>query len=134
MMVEISPQHHNIVLGRNNENLKGIKQRTNTQIVFQDANDPNIPSLKKSNVIITGSINNVYIARQQLIVSFFYIYFNGCLLLQFLSFILRGELSLFSYMLIRRLIPTPQHRRTSVVFAYSATAIFNVKLITVTTI
>ncbi|XP_014283039.2 protein bicaudal C [Halyomorpha halys] len=67
MMVEISPQHHSIVLGRNNENLKGIMQRTSTQIIFLDPTDPNIPSLKKSNVTITGSIHNVYIARQQLI-------------------------------------------------------------------
>jgi hypothetical protein len=75
MMVEISPQHHDVVLGRNNKSLKGIMQRTSTQIVFQDPNDPNIPTLKKSNVTITGSINNVYLARQQLIVRFFF-FFN----------------------------------------------------------
>lgn len=43
-------------------------QRTATQIMFPDAGDPNIPSLKKSNVIITGGIHNVYLARQQLVV------------------------------------------------------------------
>lgn len=69
MMVEISPQHHSIVLGKNNENLKTIMQNTSTQIIFLDPSDPNIPSLKKSNVTITGSIHNVYKARQQLIVS-----------------------------------------------------------------
>ncbi|KAL1123258.1 hypothetical protein AAG570_002344 [Ranatra chinensis] len=67
MMIEISPQHHSIVLGRNNECLRGIMQRTSTQIVFLDPNDPNILPLKKSNVTITGSIHNVYLARQQLI-------------------------------------------------------------------
>ena len=46
-----------------------IMQRTGTQIMFPDAGDPNIPSLKKSNVTITGSIHNVYLARQQLVVS-----------------------------------------------------------------
>lgn len=43
-------------------------QRTATQIMFPDAGDPNIPSLKKSNVTITGTIHNVYLARQQLVV------------------------------------------------------------------
>jgi len=46
-------------------------QRTATQIMFPDAGDPNIPSLKKSNVTITGDINNVYLARQQLVVSWY---------------------------------------------------------------
>lgn len=65
--MEISPQHHSIVLGKQSNNLRLIMQRTSTQIIFPDAGDPNIPNLKKSNVTITGTINNVYIARQQLI-------------------------------------------------------------------
>lgn len=69
MSMEISPQHHSIVLGKQSSNLKIIMQRTATQIMFPDAGDPNIPSLKKSNVTITGSIHNVYLARQQLVVS-----------------------------------------------------------------
>lgn len=69
MSMEISPQHHSIVLGKQNTNLKMIMQRTATQIIFPDAGDPYIPSLKKSNVIITGAIRNVYLARQQLVVS-----------------------------------------------------------------
>lgn len=69
MSMEISPQHHSIVLGKQNSNLKMIMQRTGTQVMFPDAGDPNIPSLKKSNVIITGAIHNVYLARQQLVVS-----------------------------------------------------------------
>lgn len=67
MSMEISPQHHSIVLGKQSSNLKMIMQRTATQIMFPDAGDPNIPSLKKSNVTITGDINNVYLARQQLV-------------------------------------------------------------------
>ncbi|CAD6208907.1 GSCOCG00010721001-RA-CDS [Cotesia congregata] len=67
MSMEISPQHHSVVLGKQSNNLKLIMQRTSTQIMFPDAGDPNIPSLKKSNVIITGGINNVYLARQHLI-------------------------------------------------------------------
>ncbi|CAK9810474.1 Protein bicaudal C homolog 1-B [Anthophora plagiata] len=67
MSMEISPQHHSIVLGKQSGNLKMIMQRTGTQIMFPDAGDPNIPSLKKSNVTITGGIHNVYLARQQLV-------------------------------------------------------------------
>lgn len=35
--------------------------------MFPDAQDQNIPSLKKSNVNISGNIHNVYTARQLLI-------------------------------------------------------------------
>lgn len=69
MSMEISPHHHSIVLGKSSSNLKMIMQRTSTQIMFPDASDPNIPSLKKSNVTIIGGIHNVYLARQQLVVS-----------------------------------------------------------------
>lgn len=68
MMMEISPQHHPTVLGKNHENLKAIIKKTRTQIMFPDAEDPNIPSLKKSHVTISGNIHNVYAARQQLMV------------------------------------------------------------------
>lgn len=78
MSMEISPQHHSIVLGKQSSNLKMIMQRTATQIMFPDAGDPNIPSLKKSNVTITGDIHNVYLARQQLVVSRYVCTF-GCL-------------------------------------------------------
>jgi len=71
MSMEISPQHHQIVLGNHNSNkhtnLKTIMARTNTRIVFPDAGDPNIPSLKKSYVVITGPIDGVYQARQMLV-------------------------------------------------------------------
>ncbi|KAK4883707.1 hypothetical protein RN001_007026 [Aquatica leii] len=66
MSMEISPSHHAIVLGRNYSNLEMIIKNTNTEIVFQDTQDINVPSLKKSKVTITGNIHNVYLARQQL--------------------------------------------------------------------
>lgn len=64
--MEISPHHHQIVLGKNHSNLKAIMKHTSCQIMFPDAQDPNIPNLKKSNVNITGNIHNVYKARQLL--------------------------------------------------------------------
>ncbi|KAG5873981.1 hypothetical protein JTB14_025283 [Gonioctena quinquepunctata] len=67
MSMEISPHHHQIVLGKNHSNLKLIMQYTNCQIMFPDAQDPNIPSLKKSNVNISGNIHDVYRARQLLL-------------------------------------------------------------------
>ncbi|XP_040578409.1 protein bicaudal C homolog 1 isoform X2 [Lepeophtheirus salmonis] len=66
MNMEISPQHHSIVLGKGNMTLKVIMQRTNTTILFPDAGDPNIPPIRKGSVTITGAIHNVYLARQQL--------------------------------------------------------------------
>ncbi|XP_030754247.1 protein bicaudal C [Sitophilus oryzae] len=66
MSMEISPHHHQIVLAKNHTNLKTIMQYTSCQIMFPDAQDPNIPTLKKSNVTITGNIHNVYKARQLL--------------------------------------------------------------------
>jgi len=74
MVMEISPQHHKIVMGPGNETLRAITRRTGAQILFPDAKDPNIPSIKKSSVTITGHIHNVYAARQMLIV-IFYSYF-----------------------------------------------------------
>lgn len=68
MTIEISPQHHCVVLGSNSKQLKGIMQRTQTKIMFPDATDPNIPSLRRSCVTIIGNIDGVYSARQQLIV------------------------------------------------------------------
>jgi hypothetical protein len=82
MTLEISPQHHSIVLGKNSNNLKQIMQRTSTKIMFPDAGDPNIPNLKKSNICITGTIHNVYLARQQLMVwSYFHSLCNEFILL-----------------------------------------------------
>lgn len=70
--MEISPQHHSIVVGTHHENLKQIIMRTGAKILFPDATDPNIPPLKRSNVTISGGIHNVFLARQQLIVRLYY--------------------------------------------------------------
>lgn len=66
MSMEISPHHHQIVLGKNHSNLKAIMQYTKCKIMFPDVGDPNIPNLKKSNVNISGNIHQVYKARQLL--------------------------------------------------------------------
>ncbi|CAF4928601.1 unnamed protein product [Pieris macdunnoughi] len=67
MTLEISPMHHPVVVGRSSEQLKVIMRTTGAQIMFPDAEDPNIPALRKSCVTITGAIQNVYAARQQLV-------------------------------------------------------------------
>ncbi|XP_026321181.1 protein bicaudal C homolog 1 [Hyposmocoma kahamanoa] len=67
MMLEISPMHHSVVVGRGSEQLKVIMKGTGTQVMFPDANDPNILPIKKSCVTITGQIKDVYTARQQLV-------------------------------------------------------------------
>ncbi|CAH0720506.1 unnamed protein product, partial [Brenthis ino] len=67
MSLEISPMHHPVVVGRSAEQLKVIMKGTGTQIMFPDADDPNIPALRKSCVTITGQIKDVYAARQQLV-------------------------------------------------------------------
>ncbi|XP_041982376.1 protein bicaudal C homolog 1 isoform X2 [Aricia agestis] len=67
MSLEISPIHHAVVVGRYSEQLKLITRGTHTQIMFPDADDPNVPALRRSCVTITGRIRDVYMARQQLV-------------------------------------------------------------------
>ncbi|CAH2043216.1 unnamed protein product, partial [Iphiclides podalirius] len=67
MSLEISPMHHGAVVGRGAEQLKLIMKGTGTQIMFPDADDPNIPAIRKSCVTITGRMKDVYAARQQLV-------------------------------------------------------------------
>ncbi|XP_055384865.1 protein bicaudal C [Condylostylus longicornis] len=67
MQLEISPQHHEVVKGKNNTNLLHIMERTKTKIIFPDVHDMNIKTLKKSQVTINGTIEEVYQAKQQLI-------------------------------------------------------------------
>ena len=67
MHIEISTQHHQVVLGKGSQSLRDIMQRTRTQIMFPDANDMNIKPIKRTQVTITGTIEGVYLARQQLI-------------------------------------------------------------------
>ncbi|CAB1343736.1 unnamed protein product [Coregonus sp. 'balchen'] len=64
--LDIAPQHHLFMMGRNGSNIKHITQRTGAQIHFPDPNSPQ----KKSTVYIQGVIESVCLARQ---------YLMGCL-------------------------------------------------------
>ncbi|XP_023825802.1 protein bicaudal C homolog 1 isoform X3 [Salvelinus sp. IW2-2015] len=64
--LDIAPQHHLFMMGRNGSNIKHITQRTGAQIHFPDPNSPQ----KKSTVYIQGIIESVCVARQ---------YLMGCL-------------------------------------------------------
>ncbi|XP_047459176.1 protein bicaudal C homolog 1-like [Mugil cephalus] len=64
--LDIAPQHHLFMKGRNGSNIKHITQRTGAQIHFPDPNNPQ----KKSTVYIQGTIDSVCLARQ---------YLMGCL-------------------------------------------------------
>uniref|UniRef100_A0A7N8YAT7 BicC family RNA binding protein 1 n=1 Tax=Mastacembelus armatus TaxID=205130 RepID=A0A7N8YAT7_9TELE len=64
--LDIAPQHHLFMKGRNGSNIKHITQRTGAQIHFPDPNSPQ----KKSTVYIQGTIESVCLARQ---------YLMGCL-------------------------------------------------------
>ncbi|XP_076856732.1 protein bicaudal C homolog 1 isoform X2 [Brachyhypopomus gauderio] len=64
--LDIAPQHHLSMMGRNGSNVKHVMQRTGAQVHFPD---PNCPQ-KKSTVYIQGTIDSVCLARQ---------YLMGCL-------------------------------------------------------
>ncbi|KAM4607603.1 protein bicaudal C homolog 1-B isoform 2-T2 [Polymixia lowei] len=64
--LDIAPQHHLFMMGRNGSNIKHITQRTGAQIHFPDPNSLQ----KKSTVYIQGTIESVCLARQ---------YLMGCL-------------------------------------------------------
>lgn len=63
--LDIAPQHHLAMMGRNGSNIKHIMQRTGAQVHFPD---PNCPQ-KKSTVYIQGTIDSVCLARQYLMVT-----------------------------------------------------------------
>ncbi|XP_055680364.1 protein bicaudal C [Lutzomyia longipalpis] len=65
--MEISPQHHCIVKGKDNRNLLHIMEFTKTKIIFPDLSDANIRPLRRSQVLIYGNIEGVYSARQLLL-------------------------------------------------------------------
>ncbi|KAL4705816.1 hypothetical protein ACJJTC_006536, partial [Scirpophaga incertulas] len=67
MTLEISPMHHGVVVGRGSEQLRAVMRGTRAQVLVPDADDPNIPALRKSCVTISGRIGDVYAARQQLV-------------------------------------------------------------------
>uniref|UniRef100_A0A8C1GY07 BicC family RNA binding protein 1a n=1 Tax=Cyprinus carpio TaxID=7962 RepID=A0A8C1GY07_CYPCA len=63
--LDIAPQHHNFLLGRNGANVKNISQRTGAHIHFPELNTHNTHT-SRSAVYIQGSIDAVCAARQQL--------------------------------------------------------------------
>nr|XP_054773737.1 protein bicaudal C homolog 1-like isoform X1 [Lytechinus pictus] len=60
--IEISPQHHQFMMGRGGLNIKQITQCTGASIHFPDPNS----SQKKSSVFVSGSIDSVIVARHLL--------------------------------------------------------------------
>ncbi|XP_076818745.1 protein bicaudal C homolog 1-A-like [Clavelina lepadiformis] len=60
--MEVAPQQHSYMMGRNGCNIKHIMQRTDAQITFPDPNY--VP--KKSTILITGNVQSVVMARQRL--------------------------------------------------------------------
>jgi protein bicaudal C len=67
MQLEIAPQHHLFIIGRGGMNIKQIMQATGAMIHFPDPNS--VTPQRKGTVYITGTIDSVFLARQQLIVS-----------------------------------------------------------------
>ena len=67
MQLEIAPKHHLFMIGRSGANIKQIMQRTGASVHFPDPNT-STPQ-RKGTVIITGAIESVFLARQQVIVS-----------------------------------------------------------------
>ncbi|KAL8616900.1 Protein bicaudal C 1 [Nucella lapillus] len=65
MHLEIAPQHHLFIIGRQGSNVKSIMQNTNSSILFPDpaTSGPQ----RKGTVVIRGSIESVFCARQHLI-------------------------------------------------------------------
>uniref|UniRef100_A0A672S135 BicC family RNA binding protein 1 n=1 Tax=Sinocyclocheilus grahami TaxID=75366 RepID=A0A672S135_SINGR len=63
--LDIAPQHHNFLLGRNGANVKNISQHTGAHIHFPELNTHNTHT-SRSVVYIQGSIDAVCVARQQL--------------------------------------------------------------------
>ncbi|XP_065838982.1 protein bicaudal C homolog 1-like [Oscarella lobularis] len=80
IQMDIAPQHHLFMIGRNGSNIKHIMSRTGANIQFPN---PEGPHQAKSSVFITGSIDSVCLAREQL---------TGCLPLV-LMFDLKDESS-----------------------------------------
>lgn len=67
IQLEISPQHHLFVIGRNGINIKQIMQCTGASVHFPDPS--NMTQQRKSTVFITGNLDSVCVAREMIIVS-----------------------------------------------------------------
>lgn len=63
--LDIAPQHHHFLLGRNGANIKLISQRTGAHIHFPEIS-PHNSNANRSAVYIQGSIDAVCAARQQI--------------------------------------------------------------------
>ncbi|XP_056332799.1 protein bicaudal C homolog 1-B isoform X2 [Danio aesculapii] len=63
--LDIAPQHHHFLLGRNGANIKLISQRTGAHIHFPEIS-PHNSNASRSAVYIQGSIDAVCAARQQI--------------------------------------------------------------------
>ncbi|XP_062519655.1 protein bicaudal C homolog 1-like [Corticium candelabrum] len=64
IQMDIAPQHHLFMIGRNGLNIKHIMSRTGANIQFPDVESA---QRNKSTVFITGNIDSVCLAREQLI-------------------------------------------------------------------
>ena len=67
MQIEIAPQHHLFMMGKGGANVRQIMQHTGASIHFPDP--ATVPAQRRGIVYVTGLIESVYQARQQLIVS-----------------------------------------------------------------
>ena len=67
MRLQISPQNHPVLIGKDSKNLREIVKGTNTKIMFPDANKTSIS--KAFEITIIGTIDGVHRAKQQLQVS-----------------------------------------------------------------
>lgn len=65
--MDISPQYHFIVKGKENRNLKKIMELTKTKVIFPDLNDTNFSPLRRCQISITGMIDGVCSARDLII-------------------------------------------------------------------
>ncbi|KAK2551783.1 Protein bicaudal C-like protein 1-B [Acropora cervicornis] len=63
MQIDIAPQHHLLIIGRNGINIAQIKQQTGAKISFPDPNG----TQRKGTVFISGSVEAVITARAQLV-------------------------------------------------------------------
>ncbi|XP_067054100.1 protein bicaudal C homolog 1-like [Acropora muricata] len=63
MQIDIAPQHHLLIIGRNGINIAQIKQQTGAKISFPDPNG----TQRKGTVFISGSVEAVINARAQLV-------------------------------------------------------------------
>lgn len=67
IQMDVSPQYHFIVKGKDNRNLKRIMELSKTRIIFPDLNDTNFSPLRRCQISISGTIEGVCEARDYII-------------------------------------------------------------------